>query len=57
LQDKIISFCALTYAILFTAAFNHPKVVLPYALASLAVTVGGECMPQWCMHATQFTVR
>eukprot|EP00040_Diaphanoeca_grandis_P013048 m.65990 g.65990 ORF g.65990 m.65990 type:complete len:141 (-) comp23629_c1_seq1:46-468(-) len=39
-QDKIISFCALTYAILFLAAFNH-RVVVPYAIAALGVTVLG----------------
>ena len=39
-QDKIISFCAATYAILFFAAYNHP-VVVPYALSSLIVTVIG----------------
>ncbi len=39
-QDKIISFCAATYAILFFAAYNH-AVVVPYALSSLIVTVAG----------------
>jgi hypothetical protein len=39
-QDKIIAFCAATYAILFLAAYNH-SVVVPYALSSLIVTVIG----------------
>ncbi len=39
-QDKIISFCAATYAILFLAAYNH-AVVVPSALSSLIVTVAG----------------
>jgi hypothetical protein len=39
-QDKIISFCAGTYAILFFAAARH-RVVVPYAIASLALTTIG----------------
>ena len=39
-QDKIIAFCAGTYAILFAAAFRH-RVVVPYAIASLALTTAG----------------
>ena len=39
-QDKIISFCAGTYAILFFAAARH-RVVVPYAISSLALTTVG----------------
>uniref|UniRef100_A0A0G4I6N2 Uncharacterized protein n=1 Tax=Chromera velia CCMP2878 TaxID=1169474 RepID=A0A0G4I6N2_9ALVE len=39
-QDKIISFAVISYALLFHAASRHEAVV-PYALASLAVTVVG----------------
>jgi hypothetical protein len=39
-QDKIISFCALTYGILFYAAYSH-RAVVPYAIASLAATTAG----------------
>ena len=41
-QDKIISFCAGTYAILNFAAARH-RVVLPYVVASLALTTLGLC--------------
>ena len=39
-QDKIISFCAGTYAILNLAAARH-SVVVPYVIASLALTTAG----------------
>jgi hypothetical protein len=39
-QDKIISFCAGTYAILNLAAARH-RVVVPYVIASLALTTAG----------------
>jgi len=39
-QDKIISFCAGTYAILNLAAARH-RVVVPYVVASLALTTAG----------------
>ena len=39
-QDKIISFCAGTYAILHFAAARH-RVVVPYAISSLALTTIG----------------
>ena len=41
-QDKIIAFCAGTYAILNLAAARH-RVVVPYAVASLALTTAGLC--------------
>ena len=41
-QDKIIAFCAGTYAILHLAAARH-RVVVPYAVASLALTTAGLC--------------
>jgi hypothetical protein len=39
-QDKIISFCAGTYAILNLAAARH-RAVVPYVVASLALTTVG----------------
>lgn len=39
-QDKIISFCAATYALLNFAAVRHRSVV-PYVIASLAMTTAG----------------
>lgn len=39
-QDKIISFCAATYALLHLAASRNHSVV-PYAIASLALTTAG----------------
>jgi hypothetical protein len=39
-QDKIISFCAGTYAILNLAATRH-RVVVPYVISSLALTTVG----------------
>lgn len=39
-QDKIISFCAVVYAILFYTAAEHIQAV-PGALAAMAVTVAG----------------
>lgn len=39
-QDMIISFCALSYAILFAAAVKLPEAV-PFAIAALAATVLG----------------
>ena len=41
-QDKIISCCAATYAILNLAAVKHLSVV-PYVIASLALTTTGLC--------------
>jgi len=39
-QNQIISFCAGTYAILNLAAARH-RVVVPYVIASLALTTAG----------------
>jgi hypothetical protein len=39
-QDKIIAFCAGTFAILNLAAARH-RVVVPYAVASFALTTAG----------------
>ena len=39
-QDKIISFCAATYAIFNLAAVRH-RAVVPYVIASLALTTTG----------------
>jgi hypothetical protein len=39
-QDKIISFCVVTYAILFFGAFQN-RVLAPYAVLSLITTVLG----------------
>lgn len=39
-QDKIISFCVVTYAILFFGAFRHIAIA-PYAILSLVGTVLG----------------
>ncbi len=39
-QDKIISFCVVTYAILFFGAFQN-RVLAPYAILSLITTVVG----------------
>ena len=39
-QDRIISFTLVTYALLFLAASRH-RVVVPYALVSVWVTVAG----------------
>jgi hypothetical protein len=39
-QDKIISFCALVYAMIFHAAAGNPSIV-PLAIRSLVVTVVG----------------
>ncbi|MEW6640403.1 MAG: hypothetical protein AB1586_07840 [Pseudomonadota bacterium] len=39
-QDKIISFCAFTYACLFHAAAQH-RAAVPAALVSIVVTVLG----------------
>jgi hypothetical protein len=39
-QDKVISFCAATYALLNLAASRH-RVVVPYVVASLALTTAG----------------
>lgn len=39
-QDKIISFCAAVYGILFFTAAKHSECV-PAAIASMAVTAGG----------------
>ncbi len=39
-QDKIISFCALNYAVLFCGAIKHPKVT-PFAILAMVNTVIG----------------
>lgn len=39
-QDKVISFCAATYALLNFAAVRH-RAVVPYVIASLALTTAG----------------
>lgn len=39
-QDKIIAFCAATYAIFCFAASRH-RAVVPFVIASLAVTTAG----------------
>lgn len=39
-QDKIISFCVVTYAILYFGAFQN-RVLAPYAILSLFTTVLG----------------
>jgi hypothetical protein len=39
-QDKIIAFCAATYALFFFAATRH-RAVVPFAIASLALTTAG----------------
>ena len=39
-QDKIISFCAFVYALVFQAAIHSPAVV-PVAIRSMAATVVG----------------
>lgn len=39
-QDKIISFCVVTYVILFLGAFQKQEIA-PYAIISLYTTVAG----------------
>jgi hypothetical protein len=39
-QDKIISFCAATYALFCFAATRH-RAVVPFVIASLALTTAG----------------
>ncbi len=39
-QDKIISFCVVTYAILFYGAYQN-RVLAPYAILSMIATVLG----------------
>ncbi len=39
-QDKIISFCVVTYAILFYGAYQN-RVLAPYAILSMFTTVLG----------------